>query len=295
MKWVLVTGATSGIGQACALRLARAGYGVMAGGRRASALRALEAKATREGLNLIPLSLDVTDSSEIDNAARAAELATAGRGIDILINNAGYAQTGFLLELSREQVRQQFEVNLFSVLALTKALLPQLERNRGTVVNIGSVISRVAVPWVGLYGTVKSSLRVLTEVMRMELQAAHIQVVLVEPGAVRTQFFDTAIAQQGVGDEEMRPSRAGSPRLASLSASYARARERLQRGDYRPFRLMPLSSPERVAGLILKVVRRHAVRKSYVVPPGVGALLSLLSLLPASLVDRFKRRGFYLA
>lgn len=300
MRWIFVTGATSGIGRACARRLAEAGHGVIASGRNARALAQIESEAERDGLKLIPLSLDVTDQAEVANAARAAETITLGHGIDVLVNNAGYGQTGFLLELTREQIRNQFDVNLFSVLELTKALLPQLERNRGVVVNMGSIISRVAIPWVGLYGTVKHALRVMSDVMRLELQGAGIRVVLVEPGAIRTSFFDTAIAEQAGGAPEATAATAAlrrrtGPRLgASLSQIYARAKLLLAEAGYRPFLLFPPVGPERVAAVILRIVQARTNRRRFVVPPGAGILLSLLRLVPGSILDRFKRQAFHL-
>lgn len=292
MRWIFITGATSGIGRECTRRLAEAGHGVIACGRNAQALAELEAEASRDRLVMVPLSLDVTDPAAIENAVRATELITAGRGIDVLINNAGYGQTGFLLELSRDQVRRQFEVNLFAVLELTRALLPQLERNRGTVINIGSIISRLASPWVGLYGTVKSALRVLTEVMRVELLGARIRVVLVEPGAIRTSFFDTAIAHQAGGSDATGDVRNLSD---TLSSRYAHARARLARTGYRPFHFLPSVSPKRVADLILRIVSFPVPRRRYVVPRGTGFALGLLRLLPRTLLDRFSRRAFHLA
>lgn len=291
MRWILITGATSGIGRACARRLAEAGFGVIACGRNARALESLRSEAVRDDLLMVPLSLDVTASAQIANAVQRTKLITSGRGIDVLINNAGYGQTGFLLELSRDQVRRQFEVNLFSILELTRALLPQLERNRGTVINMGSIISRFAAPWVGLYGTVKNALRVLTEVMRVELLGSGIRVVLVEPGATRTAFFDTAIAQQGTADGGRGPA----TRADTLAARYARARAGLAQSGYRPFRFLPAVTPNRVADLVLKIVRFPTPRRRYVVPPGAGLMLGLLRLLPRALLDRFSRRAFYLA
>lgn len=300
MRWVLVTGATSGIGRACARRLAEAGFGVIASGRNARALEQIEAEAEREGLRLVPLSLDVTDAAEVANAAHVTEAITLGQGIDALVNNAGYGQTGFLLELTAAQVRNQFDVNLFSVLELTKAFLPQLERNKGVVINMGSIISRVAIPWVGLYSTVKRALRVMSDVMRLELQGAGIRVVLVEPGAIRTSFFDTAIAEQAGGapdaaSETAALRRTGSRLVAPLSQVYDRARLLLAKAGYRPFLIFPPVGPERVAAVVLRIVRVRTHRRRYVVPPGAGMLLSLLRLVPQGLLDHFKRQAFYLA
>jgi NAD(P)-dependent dehydrogenase (short-subunit alcohol dehydrogenase family) len=254
----------------------------------------LETEASRDHLSLVPLSLDVTDSSEIRNAIDATEIITSGRGIDALVNNAGYGQTGFLVELSGDQVRRQFDVNLFSVLELTKAMLPQLERNHGVVVNMGSIISRITVPWIGLYGTVKSALRVMTDVLRIELQSAGIRVVLVEPGAVKTPFFDTAIENQGTGNHEA-PAASSDVQSGKPAPRYSRARLRLSQVGYRPFLLFPPVGPGRVADLIVKIIRRRTSRRRYVVPPGAGALLGLLRLVPGPLLDYFKRRAFYLS
>ncbi len=295
MRWVLITGATSGIGRACARRLAQVGYGVIACGRSPQALRSLEREAETDHLLLVPLSLDVTDVQEITNAVESAEIITGGQGIDVIVNNAGYGQTGFLLELTTEQVRHQFDVNLFSVLELTKAFLPQLERNHGLVVNMGSILSRLSVPWVGLYGTVKNALRVVTDVLRVELHGAGIRVVLVEPGAIKTPFFETAIANQGAGaSSAIRRDSPYTP-LGRLSVLYTRARLRLEQVNYRPFLLFPPIGADRVAELLVRIVRRRTGRRRYVIPFGAGAVLRLINLLPRPLLDHFKRRAFYLA
>lgn len=305
MKWVLVTGATSGIGRASARRLAEHGYGVIACGRNPEALAEIGRDASRDGLVMVPLSLDVTEPEEIRNAVTSCMSITAGEGIHALINNAGYGQTGFLLELSKDQVRRQFEVNLFSVLELTKALLAQLQQNRGVVVNMGSIISRIAVPWVGLYAAAKNALRVVSDVLRMELHGAGIRVVLVEPGAIRTSFFERAIAAQGTEepsspsakepDAEEHGNRFSDRVRTALSEVYTGARKRLSQVGYRPFLVFPPVGADRVANLIVRIVRRRAVRRRYVVPRGAAALLALLRLLPSPLLDRFKRRAFYLA
>lgn len=303
MKWVLVTGATSGIGRACARSLAEAGFGVIATGRNREALAAIEEEAACDGLVMVPLALDVTKPEAIRRAAERCEIATAGEGIHALVNNAGYGQTGFLLELSREQIRTQFEVNVFSVLELTKALLAQLERNRGVVINMGSIISRVTIPWVGLYAAAKNALRVVSEVLRLELHAAGIRVVLVEPGAIRTPFFERAIAGQGGAavrspgsGAAQRASEHGSESLwGTISETYARARRRLSQAHYRPFLIFPPVGAAKVADLVVRIVQRRTVRRRYVVPPGAAAMLGVLRLLPVRLLDRFKRRAFYLA
>ena len=193
---ILITGATSGIGRDAALRLARAGHLVLAGGRRPDALAALarEARGRARG-RLEPVTLDVTDPASVGAARALAERRTGGRGLDVLVNNAGYALPGPLEALAERDLRQLFDTNVFGLLAVTRAFVPAMrERGQGRVVNVGSIMGRVAMPLLGAYNATKHAVAAMTDTLRMELAPFGITVVLVEPGAVRTGF-----AAQGPG------------------------------------------------------------------------------------------------
>jgi NAD(P)-dependent dehydrogenase (short-subunit alcohol dehydrogenase family) len=145
MAVILVTGATSGIGRDAALRLARAGHRVLAGGRRPDALAELATQGEVE-----PLALDVADAASVEAARAEVERRTAGAGLDVLVNNAGYALPGPLEALSDADLRALFDTNVFGLLAVTRAFLPRMrERGAGRVVNVGSVMGRLtsSLPW----------------------------------------------------------------------------------------------------------------------------------------------------
>ncbi|MFL6250780.1 MAG: SDR family oxidoreductase, partial [Actinomycetes bacterium] len=189
---ILITGATSGIGRDAALRLARAGHLVLAGGRRPDALAALARDARGR---LEPVTLDVTDPASVAAARALVERRTGGRGLDVLVNNAGYALPGPLEALADADLRGLFDTNLFGLLAVTRAFVPAMrERGQGRVVNVGSIMGRVAMPLLGAYNATKHAVAAMTETLRMELAPFGITVVLVEPGAVRTGFASRALA-----------------------------------------------------------------------------------------------------
>ena len=191
-RTILITGATSGIGRDAALALARRGHRVFATGRNAALLAELEAKAA--GTRLETLRLDVTKADSIEAARRAVETATSGKGIDVLVNNAGYGVAGPIDVVSDEDVRAQFETNVFGLLSVTRAFVPGLRaKGRGRVINIGSIGGRVTFPLFGVYHATKYAVEAISDAMRMELSAFGIEVALVEPGPIRTNFADRTV------------------------------------------------------------------------------------------------------
>src|SRR5687768_17647158 len=149
MRTTLITGATAGIGRHAALALARAGNRVIATGRREAALAEVVAES---GDTIVPLVLDVDNKASIERAAAAVDELTNGRGLDVLVNNAGYATVGALAELSDEHLRAQFETNVFGLMAVTRAFLPaMLARGQGRVLNVSSVSGRMPAPLLGAY------------------------------------------------------------------------------------------------------------------------------------------------
>lgn len=182
---VLVTGASTGIGEAIARRLDARGYRVFAGVRSAADGDRLRAGA---GGGLEPLLLDVTRGEEVAAAAAAIVAATGGR-LDGLVNNAGIAVGGPLEFVPLDQLRRQLEVNVVGLLAVTQAMLPLLRRSRGRVVNIGSIAGRSVAPMVGPYCASKHAVEALTDGLRLELHGSGVEVSVVEPGAVRTPIW----------------------------------------------------------------------------------------------------------
>jgi NAD(P)-dependent dehydrogenase (short-subunit alcohol dehydrogenase family) len=182
---VLVTGASSGIGRGIATRFAREGYRVFGTSRNPAKLQPLE------GVAFLPL--DVTDDASVLAAVQAVEV-QAGR-LDILVNNAGIVVTGAVEEVTLANARRQFETNLFGVLRMIQAVLPLMRRQRnGLIVNMGSIAGLVPIPFAGLYSSSKSALAGLTEVLRQEVAAFGIRVVLVEPGFFKSDLVGEAIS-----------------------------------------------------------------------------------------------------
>jgi NAD(P)-dependent dehydrogenase (short-subunit alcohol dehydrogenase family) len=270
---ILITGATSGIGREAARRLVRAGHLVLAGGRRREVLAELAQEAG--GGRLEPVVLDVTDPASVAAARELVERRTGGRGLDVLVNNAGFALPGPLEALDERDLRELFDTNVFGLLAVTRAFLPAMrERGQGRVVNVGSIMGRVAMPLLGAYNASKHAVAALTDALRMELAPFGITVVLVEPGAVRTGFAARALAG-------LAPYRdPGSPYAAALAGTDA--------AWARVYRFAPGPAP---AG---RAVARAATvdhpRARYVVPARNRLVVAALTTLPTTAADATKRR-----
>ena len=189
---LLVTGSTSGFGRLMVETLARQGYTVFAGmrdvaGKNAPAAEALRQGAEREQLALHVVDLDVTDDASVEQAIDAI-IGTTGR-IDVVVNNAGVSYSGPLEAFTLDQVRQQFETNVFSVVRVNRAALPQMRtQGSGLLLQIGSIAGRLAMPYLGLYGATKFALEGLTESYRYELGPFGIDAAIIEPGTYPTSI-----------------------------------------------------------------------------------------------------------
>lgn len=187
---ILITGASTGFGRDTAETLARAGHNVFASMRDPQTKNRLHAAALQDQ-NIEVIELDVTDSQSIDQAV-AAMIAKVGR-IDVLINNAGVASAGVSEAFTPEQVTALFDVNVIGLHRVTRAVLPHFRHNNdGLVINIGSVVGRVTLPFFGLYGASKFAIEALTDTYRYELSQLGIDVVLVQPSAYPTQMYASA-------------------------------------------------------------------------------------------------------
>lgn len=184
----VVTGASSGIGRATAVQLARSGYHVFAGVRKPADGTALQQAAQQQAAagQLTPLPLDVTSATQIASAATAVGEHTAGAGLDALVNNAGIGLFGPLEIIGIDDFRRQLEVNVTGQLEVTQAFLPLIRAAHGRIVMIGSIGARCTPPFVGALAASKSTLATMTEALRQELAPWRIRVVLVEPASIRT-------------------------------------------------------------------------------------------------------------
>jgi NAD(P)-dependent dehydrogenase (short-subunit alcohol dehydrogenase family) len=178
---VVITGASTGIGRATALRLAGAGFEVLAGVRRDQDGDALKASAA----GIEPVIVDVTKADQIAGLAQRV----GGGPLAGLVNNAGIAVAGPLEGVPLDEVRRQYEVNVFGLLAVTQALLEPLRVGRGRIVNVGSIGGRIGTPFVGPYSSSKAAVRALSAALRRELRPWGIHVALVEPGALDTPIW----------------------------------------------------------------------------------------------------------
>ena len=186
-KIALVTGASSGIGKATAELLAANGYYVFVMARRMERLEQMRSK------QIEPIRLDVTDAEGIQTAVDHV-IATKGR-IDVLVNSAGFGQLGAIECVSMEAAHQQFEVNVFGYARFMQAVLPHMRRQKsGRIINITSILGRISIPGFGWYAASKHAVEALSEALRSEVMGSGIDVVLIAPGLIRTEFVPRQLA-----------------------------------------------------------------------------------------------------
>ncbi|HXN22170.1 MAG TPA: SDR family NAD(P)-dependent oxidoreductase [Candidatus Dormibacteraeota bacterium] len=184
---VLITGATDGLGRAAALLLAERGYRVFAAGRSAEKRAQLDSLAREHNLPLETIEMDVCEDSSVKRGV-AAILAKVS-SVDVLINNAGFGYYATVEDLRMEDLRRQFETNLFGVVRVTQAVLPGMREQRsGRIINVSSVAGKVAPPLFGAYSGSKFALEGLSDALRLELYPFGIHVILIEPGYIPTGF-----------------------------------------------------------------------------------------------------------
>jgi NAD(P)-dependent dehydrogenase (short-subunit alcohol dehydrogenase family) len=267
---VLVTGASSGIGRATALEFARRGHEVFAAARRADELDRLS--AAEERIDAIPM--DVTDRVSVASAVTRVDELTKGYGIDVLINSAGYALGGPVEVLSGDAVEHQFQTNVFGLLDVTRAFLPQMRsRGSGRIVNVSSVVGRVAFPGMGVYAATKFALEALSDALRMELAPFGVKVILIEPGFVKT---DIGVASQRQAAE-----------FPQAPDGYEEMIERVR--EFVGKQVTENGIPaERVGRQIVEAAEARNPRARYLLPVSSKALVHLMSALPSGAADRAK-------
>ena len=273
----LVTGASSGIGRATALLLDRNGFRVFAGVRRREHGEALRQQASER---LTPILLDVTDPQSIEAAARSVADALGGRALSGLVNNAGIDIAGPLEASSIAEVRSQFEVNVIGLLAVTQAFLPLLRQSRGRIVNIGSILGRLAIPFMGAYSASKFALEGLTDAFRIELRPWGIHVSLIEPGTVATPFWSKTHFLAAMNEE--RVDAAGKLYATANAAAHTAFTKLGQSGI----------SPGRVAAKVFKALTAPNPKPRYLVGREARALSWLAALVPDRIRDRILMKQF---
>jgi NAD(P)-dependent dehydrogenase (short-subunit alcohol dehydrogenase family) len=199
-QFVLITGASTGIGAACAVTCAKHGMTVFAGVR---SLEAANGLTITGGTAIIPILLDVTDGESIKHAAAAVTSRVGEAGLFGLINNAGIAIGGPLELIPLDHLRRQLEVNVTGQIAVTQAVLPLLRVARGRIVNMGSIAGRGTIPMMGPYSASKHALEALTDALRLELYPWGIEVSIIEPGAIATPIWDKSLKRSLEVEAEM--------------------------------------------------------------------------------------------
>lgn len=256
-KIAVITGASSGIGSAAALRLLALGFTVYGAARRLDRLEALATQGVK------PLALDVTDTESM-RAGIAGVIATAGR-IDVLVNNAGYGSYGAIEDVSPEEAKRQFDVNVFGAMELTTLVIPHMRKQgSGRVINISSVGGRAVGPFGGWYHGTKFALEALSDSLRMELKPFGIDVVVVEPGGIKSEFLDIAAS----GLQATSGNGPYADRVKSMLASFTNPR------------MMRMQSPPQIiADVIARAATVKKPKTRYVAGFGARPLVTLRRLL----------------
>ena len=190
----LVTGSSSGIGFETVLLLARSGFHTYASMRNLEKSKKITEIANKEKLPLQVVQIDVNDEESVEEAID--KIVAENKGIDVLVNNAGYGLFGSLEDLSIEEIKAQFETNFFGAIRLTQKVLPamRMQNSGGTIVNVSSVGGRVGVPVLSAYNSTKFALEGLSESISYELEQFGIRVVIIEPGFIRTNIMNSSIS-----------------------------------------------------------------------------------------------------
>jgi NAD(P)-dependent dehydrogenase (short-subunit alcohol dehydrogenase family) len=191
-RTAIVTGASTGIGEACALRLDKAGWRVFAGVRKEADAQRLKSEGSD---HLTPIILDVTNEAQIDAAAKIVADAVGAAGLQGLVNNAGISVNGPLEYLTSEDLRRQLEVNVIGQFAMTRTFLELIRTGHGRIVNIGSISGKFATPFLGPYAASKHAMEALSDCLRQELRPWKIHVALVEPGSIATPIWQKGLAE----------------------------------------------------------------------------------------------------
>jgi NAD(P)-dependent dehydrogenase (short-subunit alcohol dehydrogenase family) len=278
-KAVLITGCSSGIGRATALRLARSGWTVYASARR------LESIADLTDAGCETLVLDVTDEPSM--RAAAEEIEAAHGAVGVLINNAGYSQSGAIESVPLDAVRRQFETNIFGLVRLTQLVLPRMRAQRwGKIVNVGSMGGRLSIPGAGHYHATKHALEAISDAMRFELHGFGIDVILLEPGLITTEFGEAAVAS--MVDVQTGPGLEGEDPYGHFNTTVGAVTKGAYEG---PMRALG-GGPDRVAKVIERALSRGRAPTRVAITPSAKLMIALHGLLGDRTWDAMMRRQY---
>jgi len=276
---VLVTGGTDGLGRAAAVLLAQRGYRVFAGSRNGERRATIDQLARESRLPLESLELDVCDDASVDRAV--SEIEKRAGAVEVLINNAGIAIAAVMEEVTLDDLRKQYETNLFGVLRTTKRVLPAMrERKRGRIINMSSIAGKVTIPIMGPYSSSKHALEAVSDALRLELYSFGIHVVLIEPGVIRTSMSRTAeeLSTAYVKGAEQSPYR---PVYQGFRDSWQKATKASR------------DTPEDCAQVILRAIEENPPRARYLVTSEAKKSALMRRILPDRIFDAgiLKRMG----
>jgi len=275
-KSVLITGCSTGIGRATALRLAQAGWKVYATARTVEKLADLEKAGCRT------LALDVMDEASM--AAAVKQIEQEDGAVGVLINNAGYSQSGALETVDINDVRRQFETNVFGLLRLTQLVLPGMRRQGwGKVVNISSMGGKFTLPGGGAYHATKYAVEALSDALRFEVRGFGVDVILVEPGLIRTDFSQAAVGSMSTSLQKAEGPYAGFNSAVAQSTQDAYVKGPLAKLG---------GEADDVAQVIQRSIEARRPRARYTVTASAKVLLAQRAMMSDGLWDAFLRTQF---
>jgi NAD(P)-dependent dehydrogenase (short-subunit alcohol dehydrogenase family) len=269
---VLITGCSTGIGRATAERLAADGWNVHATARRPESIEDLAKQGCRT------LALDVTDEASMESAV--AEVEKDGP-IGALVNNAGYSQSGAIETIPMESVRRQFETNVFGLMRMCQLVLPGMRgAGAGRIVNLSSMGGKLTFPGGGVYHATKHAVEALSDALRFEVKGFGIEVVIIEPGLIITEFGETATASIGAVEDHGPYAKFNADVGRITANAYAGPMARLGAG------------PEAVAGKIAKALSAGRPAPRYKVTPSARVVMGMRSVMTDRMWDRFVRSQY---
>jgi Short-chain dehydrogenases of various substrate specificities len=262
-KVALVTGSSSGMGFATAITMARAGIHTYASMRNLKKSKTITELASTEKLPLQVVQLDVNDKKSIKEII--TKIVTEKERIDVLVNNAGYGLFGSLEDVSIEEMKAQFETNFFGVIRVTQLVLPIMRKQKsGTIVNVSSVGGRIALPILSAYQSTKFALEGLSESMSYELEPFGIKVVIIEPGAIRTNIMNSSIWAKKAQDPK-------SPYFSQLQRIKDHFKSMMENES---------SPPDEVAKVILEAITSENPQLRYTVGQDAATLIQARVNMP---------------
>lgn len=271
-RTVVITGASTGIGAACAFHLDRLGFLVFAGVRKAQDGVALQQRGSNR---LVPLLLDVTNADSIQKAKEFVAGRVGETGLFALINNAGIAVAGPLEAVPIPDLRRQLEVNVIGQVAATQAFLPLIRQARGRIVNMGSIAGRAATPLMGPYSASKFALEAITDSLRLEVQQWGIHVTIIEPGAIATPIWDKS-GKDAADLEAAAPAELRTLYAAVIAGVRKVVAEAVERAI----------SPDVVAKTVEQALTASRPKTRYLVGADAKLRALMVKLLPDRLSDR---------